>query len=197
MAVATGVRQLWAADYTYNSGITYSNLVHVGRLVSVNPSINVSDGSTFYADDAPAEDSSGIFTGGTIDVVVDGLESDVRKKMFGAHERTVSTIAAIAHSADDVSPYKGIGYIEREQMNGVVSYVPVVYPKIAFSPSIREVATQGETVEFQTLSLSGTILREDSSNHDWVWIATSTYTTEETALEALKKMLGYTAPSNS
>ena len=51
--------------------------------------------------------------------------------------------------------------------------------------------TQGESIEWQTAEISGTIMRDDSAKHPWKKEAT--FTTEAQAEAYIKARLGITA----
>ena len=75
--------------------VTYGAPAKLARLVSANPSINTSDDQKFYADDAEAETANGIFTSGTLTLNVDGIDSDIRKTLFGATQRTINGVTGV------------------------------------------------------------------------------------------------------
>lgn len=197
MAVGTGVRDVYTAAYNRNGDVvTYGSPAKLARLVSANPSITTSDDQKFYADDAEAETANGIFTSGTLTLTVDGIDSDIRKALFGAVERTINGVTGVGHSADSDPAYVGTGYIEREMYLGVTYYVPVFFPKTKFNPAFREAQTQGENIEFQSLELSASILRTDAASHDYVFIG-GRKTSASDALADLLKLFGAGAASSS
>ena len=96
MAVGTGVRDIYTAAYIRNGNVvTYGAPAKLARLVSANPSSNTSDDQKFYADDAEAETANGIFTSGTLTLNVDGIDSDIRKTLFGATQRTINGVTGV------------------------------------------------------------------------------------------------------
>ena len=197
MAVGTGVRDIYTAAYNRNGNVvTYGAPAKLARLVSANPSINTSDDQKFYADDAEAETANGIFTSGTLTLNVDGVDSDIRKTLFGAVARTINGVTGVGHSADSDPAYVGTGYVEREMYLGVTYYVPVFFPKTKYNTAFREAQTQGETIEFQALELSASILRTDAPSHDYVFIG-ERKTSAADALADLLKLFGASATSSS
>ena len=182
MAVGTGVRDIYTAAYNRNGNVvTYGAPAKLARLVSANPSINTSDDQKFYADDAEAETANGIFTSGTLTLNVDGIDSDIRKTLFGATQRTINGVTGVGHSADSDPAYVGTGYVEREMYLGVTYYVPVFFPKTKYNPAFREAAS---------------ILRTDEPSHDYVFIGDRKTSASE-ALADLLKLFGASATSSS
>lgn len=190
MAVGTGVRQLWAAEYT-PSDQSYDTPFQVARLVSASPEIEYSDANNFYADDGVAESIAGVFTGGSVTFTVDGLTLANRQKLEGSTSVTVNGVTALASRPEDAKPYFGVGYIEREMYQGTSYYVPVCFPKVQFAPSMREASTQEEDIEFQTLDLEATIMRDDTADKNYRYIG-ARKTTATDALADLKALLGVT-----
>ena len=88
-------------------------------------------------------------------------------------------------------PYLGLGFLVRYQEDGVVTYEPTVLPKVRFATEGLSAETQEEEIDWQTRELSAEIMRDDSPNHNWKWIAEA-QTTEAAAEKVLRAMLGIT-----
>lgn len=171
MAVGTGISQVYIADYAASNGVvTYSEVERMARLVKADPSLDVSDENKFHADNVVAESDSGRMTGGTLTLTVDGLTNAMRKRVHGVAERTRNGVTGVADSANGTAPYLGVGYVEREMMNGVTTYVPVIWTKVQAKPDVNSRQTQEEEIEWQTVDEEFTVLRDDTENHDYRWI---------------------------
>ena len=85
-------------------------------------------------------------------------------------------------------PFVGVGFVARYMSDGVTSYVPYVLPKCRFNVANLEANTQEESLEFQTQSLEATILRDDTTNHNWLKIGEA-QTTEALALGKITTFL--------
>lgn len=64
-------------------------------------------------------------------------------------------------------PYVGFGGIIKAKQGGVVKWIALVLTKVQFSNPGVTATTQGETIEWQTKSLSATVMRDDSTAHVW------------------------------
>lgn len=183
MAVGTGYRNPYVALYA-NSGttVTYSSAMSLGRGVNVDWDIEVSDNNAFYADDVLAEEAGGVFTSGSGTATVDGLGQTVARMILGLPAtRTVNTVTVQGYGGD-MPPYVGFGFIKRQQMQGTVTYLPIIFPKVRFSMPGGSAATQEESIDWQTQELSFSILRDDTSNAEWMIVPTEGMSTDTEAL---------------
>ena len=181
--VCTGFSKPYVALYA-NSGttVTYSSCTPLARGVEVSVEAEeASEANNFYADNVIAESISGVFSGGTATLTVDGLLDATRKLIYGL---PAADSAGWTHFGDSQAvPYVGIGFVTRYMSDGVTSYVPTVLTKAIFAAEPQEAATQEDEVEFQTVELSATLMRDDTENHDWKLIGAAQAT--EAAAEAL------------
>lgn len=186
--VTTGFSKPYVALYGESSGtITYTSGQLLARGVDVTISPESGDDNIFYADNVAAETDAGRFTGGTVTLTVDGLLATTRKLIFGLP--TADEAGWTAFGDDMVIPYVGIGFIARQQSDGVVTYVPTVLAKCRFNQPEDTAATQEEEIDWQTQSLEAVIMRGDDANHNWKFIGND-YSTEAAAEAALKTKLG-------
>ena len=150
-----------------------------------------SDSNNFYADNVLAESIQGIFSGGTATLTVDGLLDATRKLIYGL---PTADGDGWTHFGDNQSvPYVGIGFVTRYMSGGTVSYVPTILTKAIFAAEPQEAATQGDEVEWQTTELQATLLRDDSTNHDWKWIGAG-QATQAAAVSMITTALGGYTP---
>lgn len=185
--VTTGFSLPYVALYTVSSGtITYSSGQQLARGVNVTIAPSSSEENIFYADNVAAESAPGEFTGGTITLTVDGLLPTAERLIYGLPAADGS---GWTWYGDSMSiPYVGIGFIVRQQQDGVESFTPMVISKARFSLKEDTAATQEESIDWQTQTLEATIFRGDDSNRAWKGVGTAT-TTEALALAALKTAL--------
>jgi hypothetical protein len=83
-------------------------------------------------------------------------------------------------------PYCGVGFVVRYMSEGVTTYVPVILTKVKFSVPNLSAATQEDEIDWQTQELTATIMRDDSSDHNWKYVGTgvSTEAAAESAITA-------------
>lgn len=186
--VATGFSKPYVAKYSnVGTTISYSEGMQLARGVDVNISPESSDDNNFYADNVVAESASGQFTGGTVELTVDGL--------FTAAERLIMGLPAadadgwVAYGDNQSIPHIGIGFIVRFMSAGVTSYVPFVLPKVIFNAISTEAATQEDEIDWKTQQLTAQINRDDSANKVWKYLGKE-YASEALAEAALCAKLG-------
>lgn len=188
--VCTGFSKPWVAKYSANAGtVSYSDAQILARGVDVNIEPESSDDNNFYADNQLAESASGIFTGGTVTLTVDGLLTAAERFIMGLP--VAGSDDFIAYGDDQIVPYVGLGFIARYMSDNVTTFVPTVLAKVKFNEISTSAATQEDEIDWQTQELEAVILRGDDSNHTWKYIGKD-YSTEEEAETALKAKLGVT-----
>lgn len=185
--VTTGFSKPYVALYAASGGtITYTSGQLLARGVDVSISPDSSGDNNFYADNVLAESDNGRFTGGTVNLTVDGLLPATRKLIFGL---PTATGGWTAYDDDMVVPYVGIGYIARTQSDGEVKYAPTILAKCKFDLPQDSAATQEENISWQTLGLTAQIFRAEDTKHSWKFDGDE-FDTEAAAEAALKTKLG-------
>lgn len=182
MAVGTGYRKPVYATYT-NSGstVTYGTPASLGRGVSMEWDVEVSDTNNFYADDTIAESIGGLFQSGSGTAVVDGLDQTAAKAILGlANTRTIDTVTVQGYGVSE-PPYVGLGFIKRVMMQGVTTYLPIIFPKVRFNMPSGSAATQEDEIDWQTQELTFSIYRDDTTNAEWMIVPTAGMATEADA----------------
>lgn len=167
--VITGFSKPYVALYTstYNNGayeITYSSGQVLARGVDIQIEPETTDDNNFYADNVVAENEAGIFTGGTLTLTVDGLKDAANKLIYGL---PAVTGGWYDYDNRQAVPYVGFGAVIRVQETGVVSYVPLVLPRIMFNDSGMSAATQEDQIDWQAQELTAQIFRDESTNQVW------------------------------
>lgn len=185
--VCTGFSKPYVATYS-NSGttVTYSSGQLLARGVSVNLQPESSEDNNFYADNIVAESGAGEFVGGTVELEVDGLFRDTEDLIFGAPEAVDGWVADGDASS---APFCGVGFIVRWMSDGTTTYQPVVLPKVKFNIPEEERATQEDEIDWQTTTLTATLMRDDTEDKNWRYRGTA-FSSEASAEAALKEFLG-------
>lgn len=185
--VITGFSDPWVAEYAVSGGtVTYSNAMALARGVEVSLSPESSDDNKFYADNIVAENATGMFTGGTVTLTVDGLKDAARKLIYGL-PTAVGDWTAYDNTVE--IPYVGIGFIVRYMEDGATTYMPVVLAKTMFQLDETSAATQEDEIDWQTQELTATLFRDDSATQAWKFVGTA-QTTQALALGKMKTKLG-------
>lgn len=180
--VCTGFSLPYVALYAESSGtISYSSGQKLARGVSVTATPETTDDNNFYADNILAESAAGEFTGGTINLTVDGLLAAAERMIMGLP--AANTSDGFTHYGDDQSiPDVGIGFVARYQSGGSVTYTPIIFPRAAFNLIENNAETQEDSIDWQTQELTATIKRAEDSNRNWKYVGGDE--TSESAAEA-------------
>ena len=186
--VTIGFSKPYVALYDISAG-TYSNGQILARGVGVSAEIESSDDNIFYADNQAAESDSGRFTGGTVTLTVDGLQTAAEKLIMGLP--TAGEDGWTKYDDDQAIPYVGIGFIVRYMSDGVESYTPFIFTKCKFNQIAIDASTMEDEIDWQTQELEATIMRGNDAKHTWKQVGASA-ATEAAAETALKTALGIT-----
>lgn len=190
--VCTGFSLPYVALYACAAGvISYSSGRKLARGVDVSIEPDSSEDNVFHADNAAAETDAGTFTGGTLNLTVDGLFQDAEKLIMGLPAAGEND-DWLTYDDDQVIPYVGVGYIARYQTEGVTTYCPTIIVKTQFSQLQSSHATSEEQKNYQTQALSAAILRGDDAKHSWKKLGKTDYATEALAEAAIKDFFSIT-----
>lgn len=156
----------------------------IGKAIQADISIDVNDAKLFADDDVAESDKS--FKSGTIKLGVDDLSDEIQTEFLGhAKDETSGEITA---NGNDNNPYVGIGFYGIKKVNDVRKFRAVWFPKVQFSEPEDTNKTKGESVEFNTPSLEGTIMLDNNGD----WKKENTFDTEAEAKEYLQEKAGIT-----
>lgn len=170
--VMTGFSLPYVALYTATgTTVTYSSGQRLARGVQVSIEAEAEDDNIFYADNISAESAPGIFTSGTATFTVDGLKLDAERLIMGIP--AADTEGFIHYGENLTIPYVGVGFICRYMEDGVTTYVPYILTKCRFVTPGVDAQTATETIEWQTQEITATLLRDDTTNHDWKLVGTA------------------------
>lgn len=160
-----GLKDVYIADITEgaNGYETYGNPEYLAPAITVDITINRTN-SKLYADDK-VEDEVDEFTGGTISVNTSRLSDSMTAKLTGA---TVDQNGLLIETAENNSPYKAIGF-KSKTSKGKYRYMWLY--RVKFSPVKETFNTKGETINFGTPTIEGSILQrnkpDSKGNHPW------------------------------
>ena len=161
---------------------TYGTGMKIGKMISTTLAINTNEAS-LYGDDALAEYVAE-FKDLDITLNITTLPAAAYEMLFGSAED--STSHAIESTTTDEAKYVGYGFIKGEMVDGVTTYYTVWIPKVKFAPIGEDAETRGDSINWKTPSLSG----KGMPGNDGVWRVITPYTTEASAIAALKTKAG-------
>lgn len=183
-------------EYNYNGNeVTYTNGFISGAAIEYGVEIETSDNNPLYGDDKIIENDYGTFNSGTLTLNVSDLDQYTSKRLLGLKEVSViigeTPVTELVSDDNSSAAPKGFGIIETHQINDVNKYRAVILCKIAMSIPAEAATTKGESIEWQTKEIEGTITRsdQDSGNYNYPWKREAWFDTHDAALEYLKTVL--------
>lgn len=170
-----GLNNLWYSHLTEAADGTpsYDGAKSFGKAVSANVSIT-NNSAALYADDVLAESDTS-FQNGTITLGVDDDREATFADVLG-HEMTEE--GEVIRNANDTAPWVGLGRIVVKMVNNVRLYKVEILNKVKFSEPSQDDNTKGESVEFATPEIEGTIAT--LANGDWS--DSKTFSSKEAAI---------------
>lgn len=149
---------------------------------AISCKVDISTNSAgLYADNALAESDTS-FQSGTVTI---GIDEDDDKMMAELLGHSIDEQGEITRNANDRAPYVGLGRIVNKMVNGARKYKVELLYKVKFQEPSQEDDTKGETLEFKTSELQGTVSK--LANDDWS--KAKTFDTHKEALDYLEGLL--------
>ena len=168
-----------------NGTPSYAGAVKPAKAVSCSVSVNNND-AKLYADDALAESDTS-FSNGTVTM---GIDEDDLTTMAALLGHTI-TDGEIVRNAEDVAPYVGLGRVVTKMIGGNYKYKVEILYKVKFAEPSQENTTKGESIEFGTTEIEGTIAA--LANGDWS--KAKQFDTKEAAISYLES--AFAAPTTA
>ena len=197
-----GLSKPYAAVYSVSTGgtVAYTSGKVCGKAISLELSLDGGNDNILYGDNGPIE-SDNQFAGGSLTIGTDDLYADVMKDFLGMQEEAINTTGFTnfttaspkwyKNNDDQVIPYLGFGAIAKKKVGSAIKYVALIFNKIQFQNLAQSLETQGETITWQTESITANIMRSDDTKHDWRWIS-SDLDSEADAEQIIKSVLSIT-----
>lgn len=183
-------------EYNYNGGsVTYTNGFVCGSAIEYGVEIETSDNNPLYGDDHIIENDYGTFNTGTLTLNTSDFDQYTSKRLLGLKEVQLTvgeaTVTELVTDDDAKTTEKGFGIIETHQFNDVDKYRAVILCKVGMSIPSEAATTKGESIEWQTREIEGTINRsdEDTANYRHPWKREAWFDTQSQAMEYLKTVL--------
>lgn len=171
--------------------VSYSDPVIASKAAEYSVSWTTGDDNSLYLDNGIAENDKGTFQSGELTLATGDLEQEISKRILGTktYQETFTAngeqVTAEVQVFDDErkSPYLGFGIIEMHQINDVTKFRPVFFPKVYFNIPEEAATTKGESIEWQTKTITAQILRSDSAGENGVhpWMMDAWFDTESVA----------------
>lgn len=156
----------------------------LGKAIDCKVSLELNS-AELYGDDGLCE-SDYTFNKGTVTITVDD-DDTILAPLLG-HD--ISEDGEIVRKDTDVAPYIAFGRILTKIVGGVYKYKVEYLSKVKFKDTMPDEATKGESIEFTTVSIEGSVMRKT----DGEWSKSKTFTTYKDASDYLDSLL--TATTN-
>lgn len=186
--------------------VSYSDPVIASKAAEYSVSWTTGDDNPLYLDNGIAENDKGTFQSGELTLATGDLTQEISARILGTktYQETFTAngeqVTAEVQVFDDErnSPYLGFGIIEMHQINDVTKFRPVFFPKVYFNIPEEAATTKGETIEWQTKSITAQILRSDAVDDNAVhpWMMDAWFDAESVAQAWLMYKCGGTAAAN-
>lgn len=170
------LRYMKAAEYTKSSAgaVSYSGIMSVGESISANLQLSFAEGR-LYAEGSLAEYLKKA-TGGTISIGVKYIPLEAQKLLFDAKAttRTINTKAVAGYKYTGLMKQKYVGFAcyAPDMVDGVEKYTCLFVHKSLFGPPATQLQTvNGNTLTFNTPTISGEFLRSDDAEESLVEFA--------------------------
>lgn len=157
----------------------------LGKAIDCKVSLELNS-AELYGDDGLCE-SDYTFNKGTVTITVDDDDDTILAPLLG-HD--ISEDGEIVRKDTDVAPYIAFGRILTKTVGGVYKYKVEYLSKVKFKDTMPDEATKGESIEFTTVSIEGSVMRKT----DGEWSKSKTFTTYKDASDYLDSLL--TATTN-
>ncbi len=164
-------------DFRY--GIFNDETLSLGKAIDCKVSLDLNS-AELYADDGLAESDYSVKKG-TVTITFD---EDDDETIANLTDHTIVD-SEIVRKDTDTPPYIGFGRIITKVVNGTYSYKVEFLNKVKFKDAMPDEKTKGESIEFTTPSLEGTVMKLQ----DGTWSKSKTFTTHTEALSYLEGLL--------
>lgn len=132
----------------------YSTAVHGHeRLTTMSLSWQKND-AKLYADDVVAEADNSV-TGAELEMGMDDLSEEFEISALGVNK---DSSGEYLEDTDDLGTPGGYGYIQVSVYKGVRKYIANWFYKVLFGKSDEESTTKGESIEYSTPTITGTVM---------------------------------------
>lgn len=152
----------------------------LGKAIDCKVSLELNS-AELYGDDGLCE-SDYTFNKGEVTITVDDDDDTILAPLLG---HAISEDGEIVRKDTDVAPYIAFGRILTKIVGGVYKYKVEYLSKVKFKDTMPDEATKGESIEFTTVSIEGSVMRKT----DGEWSKSKTFTTYKDASDYLDSLL--------
>lgn len=189
-----GMYGVYYSKATIANGVVtgYSGVQTMGKAISASFEPSTPDDNPLYANNAVAENDSSGASGGTLTLTLDRLTQEAAADLYGLTVEDVEVTVgdtpgtqvegtALKYTGTEQSAPVGVAFVRQNQVEGVRNHEVILYRRVTFSMPADNAQTMGESIEWQTPEISGTVmgLEGDGSN---AWFEQVIFPTQEAAI---------------
>lgn len=188
-----GMYGVYYAKCLKTDGVTtgYTGGVQMlGKAISASFTPTNPEENPLYANNGVAENDSSSASGGTLDMTLDRLKQDAAATLYGLTVTEVTANVgetavkgrALKYYGNEQSVPVGVAFVRMHQEDGMRNHEVVLYRSVTFGMPAQDAQTKGESIEWQTPEISGTVqgLEGDGSEP---WFESVVFPSQEAALE--------------
>lgn len=158
----------------------YSGAKSLGKAIDCKVSVE-NNSAELYAEDGLAE-SDYTFKKGTVSLSIDEDDDTIFAEILG---HTISEDGEIERKDTDVAPFVGLGRILTKIVNSKYKYKVEFLKKVKFAEPSPDEKTKGESVEFSTTTVEGTVMKLA----DGSWSKAKTFDDKAEAVAYLESLM--------
>ena len=189
-----GMYGVYYSKATIANGVVtgYAGVQTMGKAISASFEPNTPDDNPLYANNAVAENDSSGASGGTLTLTLDRLTQEAAADLYGLTVEDVEVTVgdkpgtqvegtALKYTGNEQSAPVGVAFIRQNQVDGVRNHEVILYRRSTFSMPADSAQTMGESIEWQTPEIEGTVmgLEGDGTN---AWFEQVIFPTQEAAI---------------
>lgn len=189
-----GMYGVYYSKATITNGVVsgYAGVKTMGKAISASFEPNTPDDNPLYANNAVAENDSSGASGGTLTLTLDRLTQEAAADLYGLTVEDVEVTVgdtpgtqvegtALKYTGNEQSAPVGVAFIRQNQVDGVRNHEVILYRRATFSMPADSAQTMGESIEWQTPEIEGTVmgLEGDGTN---AWFEQVIFPTQEAAI---------------
>lgn len=189
-----GMYGVYYSKATITNGVVtgYAGVKTMGKAISASFEPSTPDDNPLYANNAVAENDSSGASGGTLTLTLDRLTQEAAADLYGLTVEDVEVTVgdtpgtqvegtALKYTGNEQSAPVGVAFIRQNQVDGVRNHEVILYRRATFSMPADSAQTMGESIEWQTPEIEGTVmgLEGDGTN---AWFEQVIFPTQEAAI---------------
>ena len=189
-----GMYGVYFSKATIANGVVtgYAGVQTMGKAISASFEPSTPDDNPLYANNAVAENDSSGASGGTLTLTLDRLTQDAAADLYGLTVEDVEVTVgetpgtqvegtALKYTGTEQSAPVGVAFIRQNQVDGVRNHEVILYRRVTFSMPADNAQTMGESIEWQTPEISGTVMGLEGDGSK-AWFEQVIFPTQEAAI---------------